>query len=91
MRYTTKRHLIRCDCGSLNHYMELLFFADEPDFLYVSTLLNTNISFWKRVKQAFFYVFSKNRNYEEIVLSPREVMNLQTACDDFLFSVRENQ
>lgn len=75
--YDAKRHLLVCDCGDCEH--QIIFTIHEygdppytPDTEMVLTYHLTSLSFWERIKRAFFYIFgrkSKYGDFGEVVIS----------------------
>lgn len=69
-----------CQCNNVEHQMVFRYFKDD-DFgdVYVTIHLVPD-SFWKRIKNAFKYIFgykSKYGDFDEFILKPTDADRLQ--------------
>lgn len=69
-----------CQCNNIEHQMVFRYFKDD-DFgdVYVTIHLVPD-SFWKRIKNAFKYIFgykSKYGDFDEFILKPTDADRLQ--------------
>ncbi len=63
--------IIKCDCGGLEHLLELSYDPDEPDYLFIVVLLHSYVGFWRRFLMAIRHIFgykSRYGNMAEIVI-----------------------
>lgn len=75
-----------CDCGCYMHNIRLAWFQDEwmkehnvDRELYIDIGLRHYLSFWKRLKVAFMYLFKKEKcgSYDCVVLDNKEAVRLK--------------
>ena len=93
MQIDQHRDLFICDCGDVGHQFILQYFEDpsfddeEPE-LYLSIHLNQSCSFWEKVKNAFRYLFSRDRSrfgdFDEVILNARDARILRDRIDKWL-------
>ena len=83
-----KRELFTCDCEDLSHQF-VITKTDDLDFPFITieVKLNYNVSFWKRLVNAFRYLFkmtppSRFGDYDEIILKKEDAERLQIVVDE---------
>lgn len=81
-------HRTKCDCGgySKDHDVEFHYWPDKEtgDTLAIATGLHHFNSFWKRLRNAFKYVFGLDNTYvfyTETCLNKQEVLALKAYID----------
>ena len=89
----SKRLWVDCDCEHYEHSIRFGYWApfDDTDetFVYVDTMVEDYVSFWKRLVRAFNYVFCRRRfgtsnetlvsikNAEKIISFLRDVVDTE--------------
>lgn len=77
---------VKCACESSEHLINLTYFPDDKDFVYLEVHLRPH-SFWGRVKNAIKYVFGHRSDYgdfEEFLLNKEKATEIKKVCEDFL-------
>jgi hypothetical protein len=65
------KHNICCVCDSDEHQINLRYFEDDSDLLYMTIHLKSENNIFKRIYKAILYVFghkSKYGNFDEVIL-----------------------
>lgn len=79
-KYMKTKQLLICEASSSEHQIILKYFeSDDQPFVYVDVHL-VEMNFWDRLKHAIGYVLgykSKFGAYDEIVLGPEHIKNLE--------------
>jgi hypothetical protein len=79
--------IITCSCSCLDHAVRVSTFeplpedVDEEPQAYIEVMLTPERSFWRRLKQAVLFLFTKNCRYgvaSEIIVAPEEAMLIAT-------------
>lgn len=76
---------IVCECGSLEHFLQISYEPDENEFVYVTIHLS-ELPFLQRLKLAVLYILgrkSKYGNFEEILLNKSKLKNLIDNLTDY--------
>lgn len=71
-------HWVVCECGSLEHFMQISYEPDLDDCVFVTIHLS-ELPFWKRVKLGILYILgrkSKYGNFEEIIIDKKKLKNI---------------
>lgn len=87
-------HWVVCECGSLEHFMQISYEPQLDDCVFVTIHLS-ELPFWKRVKLAFLYVLgrkSKYGNFEEIILNKKQLKKvIDVMKDNYQHMVKSEQ
>jgi len=83
---------IDCACGDMEHHVNLKYFwlkGDEKNFppdIYIEMKANDYTPFWRRVVQAFKYVFNKRefRSTIETHIRKEDIPNIKMFLDKYI-------
>jgi hypothetical protein len=83
--------LVRCDCRSLDHLLELTVFDRDKHNMapeaFIQFHLGTWMNFWRRLRVAFKYVFGLRQRYgawDELCLNKSEAIKFRDALDAYV-------
>jgi hypothetical protein len=83
----TRRLLIECECGSLDHIARLSVWDDEPLEAYFTFHMKTWRGFWKRLGYSLRYLLGLRQRYgcwDELCLTQRDAAAVVEALQVFL-------
>jgi len=67
--------ILKCSCGSPNHWLEISRWDDDED--YIVAMVYRDECFWDRIKNIFRYLFRNKRLYAyEICLDKEDIQGL---------------
>ena len=93
--FKSRKELFVCDCGDLDHQFVVQWMSDYPDEddkeIFITVHLSQSYSFWKKLKAAFRYLFSKDRSrfgdFDEIILDLEEANRLKNVINNWINEV----
>jgi len=76
-----------CDCHSPEHIIRVSYYdwlaQEQPEFFF-ELQADAHLSFWKRVKMAYNYVFfGKNLEWHDVVPTHPDLVNLKRVVDNY--------
>lgn len=79
------KELFSCACCSLEHLF-VVSNEDEYEEVYVNLFLNSNRSFWNRLKIGLRYIFlsAKDTVYTEVILNYNDTLRLKEKLEKHL-------
>lgn len=87
---------IPCSCGC--HSMNITYFNDELDNIFLSFLTDSFYNqdgiiktIWKRIKKAFLILCGKSYRYETMILSQDDLKKLKQEFDNILQKNKEEK
>lgn len=78
---------LRCDCHFIEHQGTFDYWADDPDFVYVSFSLTDNYKWYQRLWLGIKYIFgyrSEYGHFAEVVMNRESVEELRDYLDSFV-------